>query len=137
MLASIKGVPGVQDASVSVGLPLFGPGFGMPFTIAGQPEFADPSQRPNTSFGMVTPDYFRTFGIQVVRGRAFTDQDNAGSVHVAMVNEEFVKKFFKGKNPLDQRINVEELIPGVTKLGPYILADCRCLPQCPQRRFPR
>jgi putative ABC transport system permease protein len=120
MLASIKAVPGVQDASVSVGLPLFGPGFGMPFTIAGQPEFADPSQRPGTRFGMVTPDYFKTFGIQVERGRAFTDQDNAGSVHVAMVNEEFVKKFFKGKNPLDQRVNVEELIPGVTKLGPYI-----------------
>jgi len=69
---------------------------------------------------MVTPDYFKTFGIQVMRGRAFTDQDNAGTVHVAMVNEEFVKKFFKDKDPLQQRINVEELIPGVTKLGPYI-----------------
>jgi putative ABC transport system permease protein len=120
MLASIKAVPGVLDASVSVGLPLFGPGFGMPFTIAGAPDLADPSQRPNTSFGMVTPDYFKTFGIKVVRGRAFTDQDNAGTVHVAMVNEEFVRKFFKDKDPLQQRINVEELIPGVTKLGPYI-----------------
>ncbi len=120
MLASIKAVPGVLDASVSVGLPLEGPGFGMPFTIAGQPEFADPSQRPGAAFGMVTPDYFKTFGIQVVRGRSFTDQDSAGSVHVAMVDEEFVHKFFKGKDPLQQRINVEELIPGVTKLGPYI-----------------
>ena len=120
MLTSIKSVPGVLDASVSVGLPLEGTGFGMPFTIAGQPEFADPSQRPDSSFGMITPDYFKTFGIQVDRGRAFTDQDNAGSVHVAMVNEEFVQKFFKGKDPLQQRINVEELIPGVTKLGPYI-----------------
>ena len=120
MLASIKAVPGVLDAAVSVGLPLEGPGFGMPFTIAGQPEFADPSQRPGAGFEMVTPDYFKTYGIQVMRGRAFTDQDNAGSVHVAMVNEEFVHKFFKGKDPLQQRINVEELIPGVTKLGPYI-----------------
>jgi putative ABC transport system permease protein len=120
MLASIKAVPGVLDSSASVGLPLEGPGFGMPFTIAGQPDFADPSQRPGTSFGMVTPDYFKTFGIQVIRGRAFTDQDMAGSVHVAMVNEEFVRKFLKDKNPLEQRINVEELIPGVTKLGPYI-----------------
>jgi putative ABC transport system permease protein len=120
MLASIKTIPGVLDASVSVGLPLEGSGFGMPFTIAGQPDFADPSQRPGTSFGMVTPDYFKTFGIQVVRGRAFTEQDNAGTVHVAMVNEEFVKKFLKDKDPLQQRINVEEIIPGVTKLGPYI-----------------
>jgi putative ABC transport system permease protein len=120
MLAGIKAVPGVQDAAVSVGLPLEGPGFGMPFTIAGQPAFADPSQRPGSRFGMVTPDYFKTYGIQVVRGRSFTDQDNAATVHVAMVNEEFARKYFKGKNPLEQRINVEELIPGVTKLGPYI-----------------
>jgi ABC-type antimicrobial peptide transport system permease subunit len=69
---------------------------------------------------MVTPDYFNTFGIQVTHGRPFADQDNAGSVHVAMVNEEFVHKFLKDKDPLQQRINVEELVPGVTKLGPYI-----------------
>ena len=120
MLAGLKAVPGVLDASVSVGLPLEGTGFGMPFTIAGQPDFADPSLRPGTAFGMVTPDYFNTFGIQVTRGRPFADQDNAGSVHVAMVNQEFVDKFLKGKDPLAQRINVEQLVPGVTKLGPYI-----------------
>ncbi len=96
---SSKSVPGVLDASVSVGLPLEGAGFGMPFTIAGQPEFADPSQRPGSAFGMVTPDYFKTYGIQITRGRAFTDQDNAGSVHVAMVNEEFVHKYLQGQRP--------------------------------------
>ena len=120
MLARIHSVPGVLNASVSVGLPLEGDGFGMPFTIAGQPEFADPSQRPGTAFGMVSPDYFKTFGIQMIRGRAFTDQDTASSVHVAVVNEEFARKYFANKDPLQQRVNVEELIPGVTKLGPYI-----------------
>jgi predicted permease len=120
MLASIKAVPGVLDASVSVGLPLEGPGFGMPFTIAGQPDYADPSQRPGAAFGMVTPDYFKTFGIQVERGRSFTDADNSGSVRVAMVNEKFAQKFLQGKDPLQQRIMVEELIPGVTKLGPAV-----------------
>jgi putative ABC transport system permease protein len=117
LLAGIKSVPGVLDASVSTGLPLEGPGFGMPFTIAGQPEFADPSQRPGAGFGMVTPDFFKTFGIQVLQGRSFTDQDNAGSVRVAMVNEEFARKFFQGKDPLQQRLMVEELIPGETRLG--------------------
>jgi len=120
MLTSLKAVPGVLDVSVSTGLPMEGSGFGMPFTIAGQPEASDPSQRPGAAFGMVTPDYFRTYGIQMTRGRAFTDQDNASSVRVAVVNEEFVQKYLKGKEPLDQRINVEELIPGVAKLGPYI-----------------
>jgi len=120
MLTSLKAVPGVLDVSVSTGLPMEGSGFGMPFTIAGQPEASDPSQRPGAAFGMVTPDYFRTYGIQMTRGRAFTDQDNASRVRVAVVNEEFVQKYLKGKGPLDQRINVEELIPGVAKLGPYI-----------------
>jgi predicted permease len=120
MVSSIKAVPGVQDAAVSVGLPLEGSNFGMPFTIAGQPEFADPSQRPGAGFDMVTPDFFKTYSIPVLRGRSFTDQDNAASVHVMMVNKKFADKYFPGKDPLQQRINVEELIPGVTKLGPYI-----------------
>ena len=92
----------------------------MDFTIAGQPDFADPSQRPGAGFDMITPDYFKTYGIPVLRGRAFTDQDNAASLHVAMVNKNFADKFFAGKDPLQQRINVEELIPGVAKLGPPI-----------------
>ena len=37
-----------------------------------------------------------------------------------MVNEEFVRKYLKGADPLQQRVMVEELIPGVTKLGPPI-----------------
>ncbi len=40
---------------------------------------------------MVTPDYFKTYGIQMVRGRAFTDQDTADTVKVAVVNEEVVR----------------------------------------------
>jgi putative ABC transport system permease protein len=98
---------------------MFGAGFGMPFTIAGQPEASDPSQRPGAGFGMVTPDYFNTYGIQMIKGRPITDRDTAKSVKVALVSEEFVKQYFKDKDPLAQRINVEELIPGVTKLGPY------------------
>jgi predicted permease len=120
MITNIKAVPGVLDAAVSVGLPLEGANIGMPFTIAGQPDFSDPSQRPGAAFDMITPDYFKTYSIPVLRGRAFTDRDNAASVHVAMVNKKFADKFFAGKDPLRQRVNVEQLIPGVTKLGPYI-----------------
>jgi predicted permease len=69
---------------------------------------------------MVTPDYFKTYSIPVLRGRAFTDQDTAANLRVAIVNKKFADKYFAGKDPLQQRINVEELIPGVTKLGPYI-----------------
>ena len=45
---------------------------------------------------------------------------HASSVKVAVVNEDFVKKYFKGVDPLQQRVSVEQLIPGVTKLGPPV-----------------
>jgi putative ABC transport system permease protein len=120
ILSSVNAVPGVTSSSAMTGLPLFGAGFGMPFTIVGKPAFNDPSMRPNTGFGMVTPDFFKTFGVRIVNGRSFTDQDAASSVKVAVVNEDFVKKYFKGVDPLQQRVSVEQLIPGVTKLGPPV-----------------
>jgi putative ABC transport system permease protein len=70
ILSSVSAVPGVTSASAMTGLPLFGAGFGMPFTIVGKPAFNDPSMRPNTGFGMVTPDYFKTFGVRIVNGRS-------------------------------------------------------------------
>jgi predicted permease len=69
---------------------------------------------------MVTPGYFQTFGIHLLQGRSFTDQDNASSVKVAMVNQNFVDKYLKGTDPLQQRVIVEQLIPGVQTLGPPI-----------------
>jgi len=120
ILASIQAVPGVSAVSAETGLPLEGSGFGMPFVLADKPTYSDPSQRPNTSFGMVTPDFFKTFGIKMVKGRAFNEQDTAAGVKVTVVNEEFVNKYLKGTDPLQKRVMVEQLIPGVTKLGPYI-----------------
>ena len=119
ILAHIAVVPGVSHATAMTGLPPYGAGFGMPFMLDGGPTYANPSQRPGTGFGMVTPDYFETFGIKLLSGRTFSDQDTAATVKVAMVNEDFVTKYLKGKDPLRQRVLVEQLIPGVTKLGPY------------------
>ncbi len=117
VLERVEATPGVQRAMASTGMPMEGPGFGMPFTIAGKP-VSDPSARPGAGFMMCTPGYFQTFGVQFVRGRAFNDQDVAGGQRVAVVNERFVQKFLSGMDPLRQRLLVEQLIPGVTKLGP-------------------
>ena len=117
VLEKIEALPGVERGMAATGMPLDGPGFGMPFTIAGKP-VSDPSARPGAAFLMCTAGYFRTFGVKIVQGRAFNEQDAGGSVRVALVNERFVQKFLPGVDPLRQRILVEELIPGVTKLGP-------------------
>jgi predicted permease len=119
LLEKTKALPGVTQAEVGEGMPLQGAYFGMPFTIAGKP-VSDPSARPGAGFSMVTPGYFETFGIQMTKGRSLTEQDIAGSVPVAVVNETFANRYLKNTNPLNQRILVEQLIPGVTKLGPPI-----------------
>ena len=72
ILGRIASVPGVQHVAAMTGMPMYGAGFGMPFTIPGGPTYADRSQRPTAGFGMVTPGYFSTSGIRVVKVRAFS-----------------------------------------------------------------
>ena len=115
----VNALPGVASSSVSTGMPVYGANFGMPFDIVGK-EVADRSQRPGSRFNMVSPGYFSTFGIHMVRGRAFTEADTAGGMPVAIVNAELVRRYFPNVDPLKQRISVEQLIPGVTNLGPAI-----------------
>jgi putative ABC transport system permease protein len=120
IVSSIQTVPGVSSVAITTGNPLFGEGFGMPFTVSGKPVPNDLSQRPNTRFNLVTPEFFRTFGIPIARGRAFNAQDIAGGVRVAIVNEDFAQKYLAGTDPLTQGVSMEQLIPGVTKLGPAV-----------------
>ena len=118
ILRSIESTTGVESAAAMTGMPLQGPGFGMPFTIEGDPALTDPSKRPSAGFGMATPSYFKTFGIRIIKGRGFTEQDDAANVKIAVVNEQLVRHYFPHKNPIGQRLMVEELYPGATKLGP-------------------
>ncbi|HEY3618171.1 MAG TPA: FtsX-like permease family protein, partial [Candidatus Sulfotelmatobacter sp.] len=120
MLSTLRSVPGVSYAATATGVPIRNPSDGMDFTLVGGPAYADPSQRPNTGFQSVSPDYYKTLGINVVKGRSFTEQDSPSSMRVAMVNEEFARRYLKGLDPLQQRVSIEELIPGVTKLGPAV-----------------
>ncbi len=119
VLSKIEALPGVTSAAVTTGMPLQGPGFGMQFSIAGKP-IADPSARPGAGYQMVTPGYFKTFGVRVIQGRAINERDVAGGVRVAMVDENFAKRYMKDMDPLRQRVVIEEIIPGATKLGPAI-----------------
>jgi putative ABC transport system permease protein len=116
MLQQIRALPGVSTAAVVTGAPLLGTSDGMPFTIVGT-TVADPSQRPGAGFQSITTDYFRTFGIRVLKGRQFSDADTATSPRVAMVNEEFVKEYLKTRDPLHTRLSIEQIDPTVQKLG--------------------
>jgi len=120
MLNALRSVPGILSVATVTGRPLRNVSDGMPFSVVGGPSYADPSQRPGAGFQSVSPDYYKTFGIQIIRGRSLNDQDTASSLRVAMVNEEFVKRYLKGQDPLQQRLSIEQIIPGLPKLGPAV-----------------
>jgi putative ABC transport system permease protein len=117
LLEKLSALPGIVSVAASSSTPITWTGMGMGFSIAGQPP-VDPSAQPGSGFNLVTPDYFRTFGMQITQGRGFTEQDNAGSLPVAMVNETFAKKFLTGMDPLQQRVIVRR--PEQALMGPPV-----------------
>jgi len=119
ILANIQAVPGVRDAAFASTVPLRGWGYGMPFQIAGQ-TVVDVSNRPDCFFKMVTPSYFLTVGMRLLKGRALTDRDGAGSTPVAVINQTMARKYFANQDPLGQHILIQKIIPGKTQLGPDI-----------------
>ncbi|MBV8672762.1 MAG: ABC transporter permease [Acidobacteriaceae bacterium] len=119
-IENIRQVPGVESAAAGTGIPIDGFGFGRAFCVPGRTSCADPSQWPGASFGMVTPDYLQTYGIRLLQGRTFTADDDESSVRVALVNDILVKRFFENKDPLGQRVELRQVIPGQNALGPPV-----------------
>lgn len=120
VLAAIQSVPGVLQACAMSYLPLDSFYAETPFSVAGRPAYSNLSLRPSADLAMVTPDYFRTFGIGIVRGRPFTDADNESNVKVAMVNDTFVRRFLQNVDPLRQRLVMEQVIPGEPQKHPPV-----------------
>ena len=69
---------------------------------------------------MVTPSYFQTLRIKVLKGRALNDQDKAGAPPAMVVNETLAKHEFPKDDPIGQRILVQQIVPGQTALGSEI-----------------
>jgi putative ABC transport system permease protein len=77
----------------------------MMFSIIGRP-ISRIEDIPSTLFGVVDANYLRTAGIALVRGRDFSEWDEAKTQPVAIVNQAFVKKFFSDEDPIGRRIEV-------------------------------
>ena len=67
-----------------------------PTTIEGQPE-PDPASAPQALFHLVTPDYFKTMRIPILKGRDFTDRDDLQTPLVAVVNDTFARRVWPGR----------------------------------------
>lgn len=106
----IAAVPGVLRVAIAPALPASGSGR-LPFTISGQPSEADVNKQPQTIFVPVSPGYFQTYGIRLVRGRFLDARDLAGAPRVAIVSESFARRYLSGLDPLTQRVKIPELLP--------------------------
>jgi putative ABC transport system permease protein len=104
VIEQLAALPGVQAASASDLVPgLNGAGQKDGFNIVGDPP-ADPGHLPVVVEVVATPDYFRTMGIVVRRGRGLLPTDDAKVVNVAVVDELLAQRFFKGRDPVGQRL---------------------------------
>ncbi|HKV60595.1 MAG TPA: ABC transporter permease [Candidatus Acidoferrum sp.] len=111
LLERLETVPGVARAALAPGLPAAGAGR-MPFAIVGQPSDPDINKQQSVVFQPVTPGYYETYGIRLVKGRFLNARDLNGGIRVAMVSEGFVRQYLHGADPLTQRVKIPELIPG-------------------------
>jgi predicted permease len=95
----VAALPGVESAAVSSGIPFHGGSIGT-VEVVGEPL---PDQPPNAWFTAVTPDYFRTLGISLRRGRTFRPTASVGDSSV-VVNESFVRAFLPGQDPIGRTV---------------------------------
>ena len=123
VLERIRQVPGVQSAALATSPPLSGMDMRTSFEVVGQPK--DPSNRLQARISAVSGDYARTMGTPLLRGRMIEDGDVAASPFVAVINATLARKYFAGKDPLQQQIDLGGKHTGMIK--PYtivgVLAD--------------
>jgi putative ABC transport system permease protein len=111
---NVLGLPGVKSVAVSDGLP-FGRDANHPaFIIEGRPI---PDKKPNGQRYAVSPDFFQTMGIELLRGRVFTLQDNRDSQLVIVINEALARLYFPNEEPIGKRLRHGPTAPSLEIVG--------------------
>ncbi len=104
LLDRLQSLPGVKTAALGT-MPLLG--------TWTPPIITEESRSPQTKYGdrtlasYASDSYFNTLGIELLRGRAFTDQEAANSAHVAVISESTARHFWPGENPLGKRFKLD------------------------------
>ncbi len=111
LVAQVESLPGVQSATFSTGQPLSGTANSDPFAIEGRK--LDPSNLTSAGWQVVGPNYLKTLGISIIKGRDFTAQDSEpGAQPVAVVNESLASRYFPNEDPVGRRITLGLPRPG-------------------------
>jgi putative ABC transport system permease protein len=102
VLKAVQSLPGVQVATITSALPL-NPSRRSPMLPEGQP-IVPFGQRPILDIQTISPDYTRVLRVPLLRGREFTDHDNADAPGVAIVNQAAVRRYWPNENPIGKHI---------------------------------
>jgi predicted permease len=125
----LRQIPGVRMAAPALYAPMSGDSWNDGIRVAGRPE---PGAKEDTSasWARVMPGFFETLGATMALGRPITEDDTATTRKVAVINEAFAKRFFKGQNPIGQHFGPDKIkysgtyeIVGVTKNMRYLTYD--------------
>ena len=102
---TIAAVPGVQAVSLSGGSTPMWSDSEFPLWLEGEPKPASQSEMKDSLFYAVQPDYLKVMGISLKRGRFLTESDNETTPLVIVIDEEFARRFFGGRDPIGQHVN--------------------------------
>jgi putative ABC transport system permease protein len=133
-LTRLRALPGVESAAVAASLPMVeSPRGATRFRQLGEPE-RPVAELPSTVVRIVAPGYFGTLRIPVVRGREFTDADNANPMGGFVVNETFARLYLSGRDPLATSISVRlqdenPYLPIIGVVGDVSEGSVRVAPQ--------
>jgi len=121
LLQRVKALPGVKSAAFARMTPLsYGSFSSAPIAVDGyQPA---PDEQAPVEYNEAGPDYFATIGIPLISGREFTRADDEKAALVAIVNETMVARYWRGKNPVGERLQVKGRwmqVVGVAKDSKY------------------
>jgi putative ABC transport system permease protein len=103
VLERVQGIPGVRSAAWSADTPLERMTL-LTFFLPEEVPVTDPPDWISEDCDIVTPDYFTTMGIELLRGRAFTDADDENSPGVVVVNETMARTHWPGVDVIGKRI---------------------------------
>ena len=105
VVGKLNSLPGVQSAAATNFLPLSGFWGTTTFQLRGQ-ALPKQAQLPEADHRLITPQYLNTMQIPLIRGRNFTDGDNAAGLPVVMINQTLTKRYFANKDPLGAELNL-------------------------------
>jgi macrolide transport system ATP-binding/permease protein len=125
LILRVRALPGVEAAAYARVVPLGYDSYSStPIAVDGyEPQ---PNEQPTVEYNEVSPDYFATMGIPLLSGREFTRADDENAPRVAIVNQAVVAQYWRGQNPIGQRLQVKGnwvQVVGVVKVSKYYSMD--------------